>query len=157
MQLLITHKLENGLVLPINYHHILQAIIYRCLENSTVRYNDFLHSEGFVRGNRTYKLFTFSLLTGRYEVAEKRITFYDEVSFEVRSPDIFMIKLLAEELAKKGIRYGDHHVAHVNTVLMDETVESEEALVEMMTPICVYSTDPDTKKTYFLPSHRSGI
>lgn len=149
MQLLITHKLEDGLVLPLNYHHILQAIIYSCLENHTVRYNDFLHNEGFARGSRTYKLFTFSLLKGRYEIANKKITFFDEVSFEVRSPDVFMIKLLAQKVDQNGIHYGDHYVAHVNTILLDETVEENVVLVKMMTPICVYSTDPDTKKTYF--------
>lgn len=154
---MITHKLVEKLVLPLNYHHILQAVIYRCLEKTTVRYNDFLHDEGFVRGNRNYKLFTFSLLSGRYEIANKKITFYGEVSFEVRSPEIFMIKLLAETLAKDGIRYGDYHVPHVNAILMDETVEENTLLIEMITPICVYSTDPETKKTYFYHPAEQGF
>lgn len=32
MQLIITHKTEPELVLPINYHHILQSIIFKAIE-----------------------------------------------------------------------------------------------------------------------------
>ena len=75
--------------------------------------------------------------------------FRNEVSFEVRSPDIFMIKMLAENLVKNGIDYGGHHISRVETVLWDETVESNAIQIEMVSPICVYTTDAETKKTYF--------
>lgn len=153
MQLLVTHKLEEELVLPLNYHHILQAIIYKGLKDSDEfhreRFNDFLHDKGFMHGNRSYKMFTFSLLRGKYEIADRKIMFRNEVSFEVRSPDIFMIKQLAEGFAEDGIHYGNIHVTGAKTVLGNLTVEDSIILVEMVTPICVYSTDSETKKTYF--------
>lgn len=34
MQLIITHKTEPELVLPINYHHILQSIIFKAIEKT---------------------------------------------------------------------------------------------------------------------------
>lgn len=153
MQLLVTHKLEEELVLPLNYHHILQAIIYKGMESygeySGERFNDFLHDKGFPYGSRSYKLFTFSLLKGRYEIVGRKIIFREEVSFEVRSPDSFVIRMLAERFTECGIRYGDVHVTEVKTFLKDETVEEPIVPVKMVTPVCVYSTDSETKKTYF--------
>lgn len=148
MQLLVRHELTENLILPINYHHILQAIIYKGLGTS-VDYNKFLHDEGFSFGGRSYKLFTFSLLKGKYEIANGKIMFRDEVSFEVRSPDIFMIKKLAENIHNNGIDYGEYHISQVEALLFDETVEANAVQIEMITPICVYTTDPETKKTYF--------
>ena len=153
MQLLVTHELKEELVLPLNYHHILQAIIYRGLEDSDEfhreHFNDFLHDKGFSNGKRSYKLFTFSLLQGKYEIEGRKIVFRDKVSFEVRSPDSLVIQRLAGGFAKNGIQYGDVHVSDVKTVLKDRTVENDVVPVEMVTPICVYSTDSETKKTHF--------
>ena len=153
MQLLVTHELKEKLVLPLNYHHILQAIIYKGLEDSDElhgeRFNDFLHDKGFSNGKRSYKLFTFSLLQGRYEIEDRKIIFRNEVSFEVRSPNNLVIKQLAEGFAERGIHYGDVRVSDVKTTLTDWTVEDNDILVEMVTPVCVYSTDSETKKTHF--------
>lgn len=153
MQLLVTHELKEELVLPLNYHHILQAIIYKGLEGSDEfhreHFNDFLHDKGFSNGKRSYKLFTFSLLQGKYEIEGRKIVFRDKVSFEVRSPDSLVIQRLAGGFAKNGIQYGDVHVSDVKTVLKDRTVENDVVPVEMITPVCVYSTDMETKKTYF--------
>lgn len=153
MQLLVTHELAEELVLPINYHHILQAVIYRGLEDSDEfhggHFNDFLHDKGFSNGKRSYKLFTFSLLKGKYEIEGRKIIFRDEVSFEVRSPDSLVIRRLAEGFAERAIHYGDVRVTDVRTVLKDRTVEDEVIPVEMITPVCVYSTDSETKKTHF--------
>lgn len=153
MQLLVTHELDEELVLPLNYHHILQAIIYKGLENSDECYkehfHDFLHDKGFSHGSRSYKLFTFSLLKGKYEIENRKIIFRDQISFEVRCPDIFVIKRLAEGFSERGINYGDVHVTRVKTFLRDWTVEENIILAEMVTPVCVYSTDSETKKTHF--------
>lgn len=153
MQLLVTHELEEELILPLNYHHILQAIIYKGLKDFDEchgeHFNDLLHDKGFSHGSRSYKLFTFSLLKGKYKIENKKIIFRDGISFEVRSPDIFMIRRLAEGFAESGIHYGDIRVTGVKAVLQDQTVEDNIVLAEMVTPVCVYSTDEETKKTHF--------
>ncbi len=85
MQLVVHIGLDEPLSLPINYNHILQAVIYRSLGNMP-EYATFLHDGGFARGQRQYKMFQFSQLKGEYRIENKRITFFSEVSFEVRSP-----------------------------------------------------------------------
>ena len=56
MQLIITHKTEPELVLPINYHHILQSIIFKAIEK-TPEYEKNIHDYGYENGKRIYKLF----------------------------------------------------------------------------------------------------
>lgn len=148
MRLLISHKINGELLLPINYHHILQGIIYRNM--GTVHdYSEYIHDKGFAYGNRNFKLFTYSLLQGRYEVRGKNIAFRNEVCFEVSCPEMFMIRTLAEGIAKNGISYGRQHFPEVELYLSDETIEEDSVLVRMLSPITVYSTNIDTGKTYF--------
>ena len=70
MQLVVHIKLEEPLSLPINYNHILQAVIYRAL-SIMPDYSQFLHAGGFTRGQRKYKIFQFSQLDGEYRIREK--------------------------------------------------------------------------------------
>ncbi|MDO4324668.1 MAG: CRISPR-associated endoribonuclease Cas6 [bacterium] len=156
MQVIVQHKISGTLELPIHYHHILQAILFSGIR-SNEEYSTFLHDEGFLRENRRFKMFTFSELSGKYEVVEKRIFFRDRVTFEVRSPDVRFIRILQDGFQKNGIAYGNHKIAEVRTILKDQTVEQEEAFIKMITPVCVYSTDPFTKKTFFYQPNDSSF
>lgn len=148
MQLRIRHKLREELVLPINYHHILQSMIYRNME-SDKGYSSYVHDAGYRYCKRQFKLFTFSLLQGRYEIREKCIVFREEVSFEVRSPDIFMLRILEENIRKNGLTYGERHFSDIELSLLDRTVEQEVIAIKMESPVCVYSTDEYSGKTHF--------
>lgn len=148
MQLKIRHAVSEGLVLPLNYHHILQSIIYRELPVAC-GYSRQMHDGGYVSGSRRFKLFTFSLIKGRYEIRDGKIIFREAVSWEVRSPDIYMLQLLAESIRRHGIRYGEQQIADVDVYLTDDTVETDDVGIRMRSPICLYSTDPVTKKTHF--------
>ena len=101
MQLVVHIRLKEPLSLPINYNHILQAVIYRAL-SIMPDYSQFLHAGGFTRGQRKYKIFQFSQLDGEYRIREKKITFYSYVSFEVRSPEPLLIRLLADSIWNEG-------------------------------------------------------
>lgn len=148
MQLFITHDLQEPLALPMNYQHILQAIIYKNLEN-TFGFSNYMHDKGFQYGQRQFRLFTFSLLNGRYEISRGRICFLEKIWWEIRSPEVFLIQMLAEKIKMNGIWYGSNHYEHVEVQLFDETIEWDAVPVRMITPICVYSTDAETKKTHF--------
>lgn len=148
MQLIIQHHVSDTLELPINYHHILQAIIFSGI-SANKEYSSFLHDEGFIQEKRKFKMFTFSELNGKYEIKNKRIFFRDRIEFEVRSPDARFIRTLQDGFQKDGIAYGNSRIPEVRTCLKDQTVENEEISIQMVTPVCVYSTDPFTKKTFF--------
>lgn len=71
MQLVVHIRLKEPLSLPINYNHILQAVIYRAL-SIMPDYSQFLHAGGFTRGQRKYKIFQFSQLDGENIKYEKK-------------------------------------------------------------------------------------
>lgn len=155
MQLIIIQKLKEPLVLPVNHQHILQSIIYHNLITAN-GFSDHLHDNGYVYGKRKYKLFTFSWLQGNYTYnkSEKTITFYDKVTLEVRSTDINMLQILAENIKKNGIHYNENHVQDVKLILKDHTIEFEKVHIKMETPVCVYSTNPENHFTkYYSPSN----
>lgn len=148
MQVLIRHRLPEKLVLPIGYHHILQAIIYKNL-NPSFGYSEYIHDEGIGEGERRYKFFTFSLLQGKYEIKERKIIFRDEVSFELRSPDLFMLKMAADNFDEYGIRYGEQFYPDVDVFFSDTCVESSRIFIRMLSPLSVHSTDDETGRTHF--------
>lgn len=155
MQLKIQHDIQGQLVLPLNYHHIIQSMIYRNLPENG--YSREMHENGYTSGGRQYKLFNFSLLKGRYEIADRKIAFRENVSWEVRSPDIYMMRLLEESIRYKGLRYGEQYFPEVKLKLADQTVENESLVIQMLSPICLYSTDVNTKKTYFYEPYEDAF
>lgn len=148
MRLLVRQFLKEGLSLPLNYHHIQQAVIYRGL-NNFCDYGEHLHNTGYSFGNRQFRMFTFSPLRGKYEIREKNIIFRNEIIFEVSSPDTFMIRMLEENISKNGLIWGKRHYSEIELYLSDETIETEMLKVRMLSPICVYTTEEKTKKTQF--------
>lgn len=151
MQLFVSHNLDTPLVLPLGYHHIIQSVLYRTLKQNPV-YSRFLHDSGYDKGGRSFKLFTFGPLQGRYTVQEKRIIFTERVSFEVRSIEPVMLQLLKEGFESNGITYGTQTYHNIELHLTDKEIEAEELTIRMKSPICVYSTDRTTGKTmYYSP------
>ena len=154
MQLIINQTLSTELTLPIAYHHILQSILYNNM-NGQDHYSDFIHNEGYTFQDRRFRMFTFGLLEGKYSIQDGKISFRDEVSFEVRSPDHRLIKILKENMEVKGIRYPDRTITDIKLSLRDEQVEENHILIKMQSPLSVYSTDEKTKQTYFYTPEES--
>lgn len=148
MQLEVYIELEEKLVLPINYNHIVQSIIYKAL-SIMPDYADFLHESGYLRGNRQYKMFQFSQLNGNYKIHSKQIIFDSYVMLEIRSPEPLLMNLLVESFYKNGITFGQFTYRNIRMELYDYTVEENELIIQMKSPLTVYSTDRLTGKTYF--------
>ncbi len=148
MRLLLAWHNKQPLELPINYNHILQGIIYKAL-SSHQTFTKYLHDDGMYFGKRNYKSFTFSLLNGHYHVANRRITFDQDVSFEIRSPDVTFIKVIAEYIYRNGITFGDNHMRDIHIKLVNQTIEDDQLIIKMKSPIICYSTDPNTRYMNF--------
>ena len=104
MQLKIRHTLSEELALPLSYHHIIQSIIYRGLADES-GYSRHMHNSGYV--GRCYKLFNFSLLRGNSRVMNRQIIFRDYVEWEIRSPDIYMMRLLESLYEATNVSQGN--------------------------------------------------
>lgn len=153
MQIVVKHELDKPLVLPINYNYILQSALYGAMKGSR-NINDFIHDSGFEYNNRTYKMFTFSTLRGRYRIEDKQIIFYEDISFEVRSTESIILRSIKENLENNGIMYLNQHYDVQKVNVYDYDVENEEILIRMRTPICVHETYEEegvSKTRYFSP------
>ena len=148
MRLLIHINLQKPLELPINYHHIFQGVIYKGLSNHK-GYSTFVHNEGYHYEKRQFKMFTFSNLEGKYFIRNKRIRFEDEVKWEIRSPEILFIQTLATSFGQEGISFLGDTYKDLTVKLLDDEIEEDDIIVRMKMPICLYSTEPETKKMYF--------
>lgn len=156
MQAFITIELDQPLTLPINYNHIVQGIIYKAI-GAMPFYSDFIHDIGFISNDKNYKMFVFSGLEGRHSINDKRITFYNYVSFEVRSPDALMVNVITRYLSYYGVTFGDYTYQNVEVELNDYTVESDRIVIRMKSPMTIYSTDMETKYTNFYSPYEADF
>ncbi len=148
MQLKIFIKLNVPLTLPISYHHILQAVIYNLMGDANG--NAILHDGGEAYGKRNYKLFVFGLLEGLYKIENKKITFFDNVSFEVRAFDENIIKTIEDNVLKNGIRFDNIKYDLVECSRRNTRIINDRLLIKMISPVCVYKTLFDSNHTNYL-------
>lgn len=152
MQIRIKFKSEQNINLPIAYRHAVQSMIYRTLARCP-EYSAALHDGGFSGDeNDAFKLFTFSQFEGNYSVANKRIIFEKEMTFEIRCHDTFMCQLLLE-----GFSYGNEfNLLHNDLTvascrLENKIVFDDRVTVKMISPVAVLSNTTDKHTVYFSP------
>lgn len=143
---------NDEVVLPIHYNHMVQAMIYNQLNEEIA---EFLHEEGFKKEKRTYKLFTFSRLTGNYDLdrINGQIKFQGPLRLVISSPyNEFSNSIGNSILSTRAIRLGNNKLEAKELIVEKEIVDSNEIKIEAMSPITTYSTlfRKDGKKfTYY--------
>jgi len=60
-----------------------------------------------------------------------------------------MLKMLADNIHRDGIRYGNQFYRDVEVCVSDEAIEDEHINIRMLSPLSVHSTDPSSGKTVF--------
>ena len=158
MRIIVTLEGEGRLSLPVHYNHIVQGFIYAQLEPNLARW---LHGDAYTHAKRTYKMMTFSRLTGPYTLDKKtkRITFTDTVSFQLASLNHDVLASFAEHLLKsQHLRLGqsDVEVVSVEILKRPEVDFSQPARVRALSPITVHSTFEKPgggKLTYYYAPH----
>ena len=156
MQVIIRVPLKKTLTLPINYNHILQGIVYDALSDDEDVVKK-IHDDGLRLGPRVFRPLTFSALSGEYKISGSRITFLKSVEWEIRSVDDSVIKTISSHLVKCGIRFGDNTIDTLGVNIMDKSIVQEECVIKMVTPICAYSSDRETKKSYYYTPEQVGF
>ncbi|MCF6464462.1 CRISPR-associated endoribonuclease Cas6 [Clostridium sp. Cult2] len=149
---------KDEIVLPIHYNHMIQAMIYSQLDEEVA---EFLHEEGFRKEKRTYKLFTFSRLLGRFNLDKQReqIKFNGPVKLIISSSySEFSNSIGNSLLSAKTIRLGNNRLEAKELAVERETVNKDEIIIETLSPITTYSTllrkDGKRFTYYFSPEER---
>ncbi|MFX3623979.1 MAG: CRISPR-associated endoribonuclease Cas6 [Ectobacillus sp.] len=156
MRLTVTFRPVNGVLqLPLNYQYVMQGFLYRSLTEA--KFANFLHEVGFQKGNRTFKLFTFSRLSGAHKIniKYKKIIFGDTITWHVSSVLETLIQQLGEYLMFSETIQLYRQLLTVEKVEVSEPQFQKNKLkIEMLSPVTVYSTyeKEEKKKThYFQP------
>ncbi|WP_200804891.1 CRISPR-associated endoribonuclease Cas6 [Anaerosalibacter sp. Marseille-P3206] len=143
---------DKKLVLPIQYNHLVQAMIYDVLNEELA---SFLHQEGFKNEKRVFKMFTFSRLIGDYFLDRKqgKIIFNGPVKLTISSVfNEFSNSIGNGLLSKKTVRLANNQLEVKEISVVKENIVENEIKIETLSPIVVYSTlyRKDGKKfTYY--------
>ena len=104
MRIKITCDIGQGVILPINYNHLLTGVVYQFLKQSDPEYAHFLHETGYERDRRGFKLFTFSQLMAKQRVVQgDRIRFEFSLTWYVSSPQQAFLENFAASLMQTGV------------------------------------------------------
>lgn len=152
MQLLISFELDESLILPISYLHILQSIVYNSIRTEDCL-SEFLHDVGLKYQSRTFKPFTFSWFKGHYQIRGKQICFDENVAFEVRSVYSEILQCIHDNIRTHGIRIGEKQYTDIHLEFQDVSIQSEVSKIKMRTPMCISSTT-ETGRHYYCPDEK---
>ncbi len=154
MRLRITFEpLESEKVtFPLNYNYGLESLIYRHISDKLAT---FLHDEGYSLGKRSFKLFTFSRLFGKFDVdfSKESISFSGAIHFYISSPENDFLAQFAESLMKSSkVDLFKQRLLLSSIEVHSIPLIGEEMLIRMLSPVTVYSTFfslEGKKKTYY--------
>lgn len=140
----------DELDLPIHYNHILQAVIYKWINDEN--YSRFLHDKGYEYNKRRYKLFTFSRLEGKYklDIQNKRIKYFEGAKLLISSLDDEFLKYAVENYIEKGsINIFGKEIEIERICYIFPELDNVKFISK--SPITVYSTfeRDGKKKTYY--------
>ncbi len=169
---------QKGLLLPLHYNSILQALIYKTFSKELAAS---LHDEGFTLNNRHFKLFNFSrilnrgrkvsgdnlktlkqqvginedfyFISKRNAAIEEALYFENSIEFYFSSPKDILIEDIGNKAitTQKGTLLGqDIFIASIE--VMPEPKFSNKMNIKMISPMTVYSTmktKEGRSKTYY--------
>jgi CRISPR-associated endoribonuclease Cas6 len=138
MHLTIEFTSENNIVLPIHYNHLVQAFIYKTIDEKLA---DFLHKTGY-GSTRKFKLFSFSNLLGssNVDILKGEITFNRQVALELSSPISDFCESFANGIIKKTLKIGNNKLETGSIKIDKQVVRGEQAVLKTLSPVTVYST-----------------
>lgn len=141
--------LQEPSPIPLHYHYLLQAFIYRHLSRQV---SEKLHDSGYTFGKRQFRLFVFSRLFGKFKRNGENLLYQGEISFWVASPLVEILESFASHILRNRLKLGSsfYQVSSVE-VKFNESFE-ESISIRALSPITSYSTlltSEQKKKTYY--------
>lgn len=129
---------RNTLVLPYHYLEWVQAAIYHAMQPAVAQA---VHDVGFPVDNRPFRLFVFSRIQGRFQIAKDTIAFTYPVRLVIASPLKLLIQQFVNALvAENEFRIGPE-VCRLTSVSVDDTeIQNSRVRVNTLSPITVHST-----------------
>ncbi len=150
MEIALTFRCQNAL-LPLAHKHAVVGLLYHML-TSCPDYAALLHDRGYPVGGKQFKLFTFSDLSGPYEIQGKQILFPDKLRLTVRSPDPILIRTLLRAAAQnRSYLLCGNPLTLEDFRVTDTPITVDTLRIRTRSPITVHITTPEGKTRYFSP------
>ena len=131
MHVIFEFSSNSHFSLPLSHHHIIQGFIYNQLKNNP-DYSSFLHNTGFQYGDteRTFKMFTFSNLQGRYQIIGNKICFYENFKLEISSIDSTFCNILINAIIfNKNLEIAYQPVKLEQLIINDNRIEQNSVSI----------------------------
>ncbi|MDO5665193.1 MAG: CRISPR-associated endoribonuclease Cas6 [Bacteroidia bacterium] len=153
-------KTSFGCKIPINYNYEISSLVYRVLSKSDDAFSHWLHENGFQKGNKRFKLFTFSRLQiPQYRIENECIRILsDTVDWQIsflpdRSTQEFIRGVFQNQTFELGTRVANvrFHVREVS--VMPPPIFAETMVFETLSPICISLRRKNGKVDYISPDH----
>ena len=154
MQLHLTLS-ASSFALPINYRPLVHGAIYRTAADDPIYYANLHNAIGADKKSRAFKGFTFSPLNGPYTVDGSTIWFHNQAALEIRSIDPTLIHLLYRHFTQTGsVTLGAETIAVSACQITDTHLNTDKAVVRMISPAVAYVTNDDQHTVYFQPDDK---
>ncbi len=157
MRLNLVLKLIKGKDLPCNYMYELSSCLYKVLNEGDAAFTDWLHDQGYCKGKKAFKLFTFSnFYIPCFRIEEDRLRILSDtvrlvVSFyPIEAIDAFVIGLFRNRRIEIGDRKS--RVAfEVSTIeRMPEPEFSPRMMFKTLSPVFIEEQFPDSRHSVHL-------
>ena len=150
----ISFSSDSQIHLPTSYNYIIQSILYKFINEES--YANFMHNQGYIFNNRSYKLFSFSNILERpllFDRKKKRFVFPKDISLYFSSVDNDFFRYVFNSIinADKYVNIGQN-TAVISKIEFIRQDVSQKEIVAAMSPITIYSTlltPENNKKTYY--------
>ncbi|MDW5298886.1 MAG: CRISPR-associated endoribonuclease Cas6 [Sedimentibacter sp.] len=153
MRIEIYFNSEKPVSIPIQYNHIVQAVIYSWISDE--KFKNFIHNKGYKFEERVYKLFTFSKINGAFRMDKdnRKIIFYKDMRITISSVvDEFMEYLLSSVLiGSNPINIGGANVEISRVEVKESPDLSKKVQVYTLSPVTAYSTLENKQTRFYNP------
>lgn len=153
MRLEVVFNSDDEIMIQINYNYHVQALIYNLIANED--YANFLHNEGYLAFNRSFRLFSFSKIEGdfKFDKNTMMLNYYNkQIKLIISSPNCEFIKYVSESLLLRNTVYLHNNVLKIQSVNIKPDIEILETMqVYTLSPIVVSSTLAFGQTVYYSP------
>ncbi len=154
MEVQLVFRCSNA-ALPLANKHAVAGLLYHMV-SSKADYADMLHQRGYPHGGKPLKLFTFSDLTGSYQIQGKRIVYRDRIEIRVRSHDPMFVRCLLLSAEKnRNYQLCGNALFLESYKVEDPMIEKDRLMIRTLSPITVHTTTADGKTLYFAPTDQA--
>ncbi|MGN0299450.1 MAG: CRISPR-associated endoribonuclease Cas6 [Lachnospiraceae bacterium] len=154
MKYRLTFACNEPVSLPVQYNHIMQAVLLKWIGDST------LHDAAYEKEKRNYKLFTFSNLYGpyHYDSVHRRIIFEEYIQVYLSFYGIAEHPLILKNIREhRSIDLSGVILPLIDCSLVQETY-GEDCVVKTLSPVTIHSTmqtmEGKQKTYYYSPLER---